>query len=93
MTRWKTMFESRKEGDILVLNSPDNYENLSKKMYRGLEWSSKFHYNYLIKTDDDCFLRLDTILDELFHMKPVPYYWRGLVYRFHFIFISNFFFS
>lgn len=42
-------------------------------------------YDYVLKTDDDCYLRLDTILDELMvrgrRVGGDAALWQGLVYR------------
>ncbi|RKP11690.1 galactosyltransferase-domain-containing protein [Piptocephalis cylindrospora] len=76
--------ESVKYGDILLVPTSDRYEDLSRKLYAGLEWatesgnsSSSPAWDYLVKTDDDVFVRLDTLSTELARLHPQPGLWQG----------------
>ncbi|CAJ0913062.1 15919_t:CDS:2 [Entrophospora sp. SA101] len=77
----KILAESEKYGDIVIVPSSDTYEDLSHKVYKGLEWTTKYTFDYMIKTDDDMFVRMDTVAKELEDLGPgKKYYWRGLGY-------------
>ncbi|CAO3569378.1 unnamed protein product [Mortierella alpina] len=66
--------------DLLILPVSDTYEDLSFKVFKALEWSNKFKFDYLCKTDDDIFVRWDVVAQELMDLGPSHYYWRGLAY-------------
>ncbi|KAG0046868.1 hypothetical protein BGZ83_007975 [Gryganskiella cystojenkinii] len=66
--------------DLLILPVSDTYEDLSFKVFKALEWSNKFKFDFLCKTDDDIFVRWDTVAQELMDLGPTHYYWRGLAY-------------
>jgi hypothetical protein len=73
--------ESQKYGDILMVPAGDSYEDLSKKVYGGFSWAkSQKIFDYVLKTDDDMFLRLDIILKELSDLGKRHRYWKGLGY-------------
>ncbi|KAK9768143.1 hypothetical protein K7432_001437 [Basidiobolus ranarum] len=72
--------ETEQYKDILMLSSSDLYEDLSKKSYKSLEWANGVDFDYLVKTDDDIFVRFDTVWDEMLQMPPQQWYWRGLAY-------------
>ncbi|KAL1916215.1 uncharacterized protein VTP21DRAFT_5832 [Calcarisporiella thermophila] len=73
--------ESKQHGDILIVPASDGYNDLSKKLHKALVWSSGYDFDYLVKTDDDIFVRLDTVSRELLQVPKQPYYWRGLAYH------------
>ncbi|KAF9175852.1 hypothetical protein BGX20_009972 [Mortierella sp. AD010] len=50
--------------DLLILPVSDTYEDLSYKVFKALEWSNKFKFDFLCKTDDDIFVRWDTVIRE-----------------------------
>jgi hypothetical protein len=72
--------ESDIYNDILIVPSSDLYNDLSRKVYKALEWSNGYQFDFLVKTDDDIFVRWDTIGDELATLGPQRFYWRGLGY-------------
>ncbi|OZJ05621.1 hypothetical protein BZG36_01506 [Bifiguratus adelaidae] len=72
--------ESRDYGDLLIVPSSDLYSDLSHKVYRAIEWSTQIKYDFLIKTDDDVFVRWDTVFQELIALGPQRRYWKGLAY-------------
>ncbi|KAF9187396.1 hypothetical protein BGZ50_001974 [Haplosporangium sp. Z 11] len=72
--------EQEKHDDLLILPVSDTYEDLSYKVFKGLEWSNKFKFDFLCKTDDDIFVRWDVVAQELMDLGPTHYYWRGLAY-------------
>jgi hypothetical protein len=78
--RVKIQEEHDQYGDILVAPTSDAYENLSEKVYKAFVWTTMYNYDYLIKTDEDIFVRLDTVSKELVQDHPLHWYWRGLAY-------------
>ncbi|KAF8978366.1 hypothetical protein BGZ46_006542 [Entomortierella lignicola] len=66
--------------DLLILPVSDTYEDLSYKVFKALEWSNKFKFDFLCKTDDDIFVRWDIVARELMELGTTHYYWRGLAY-------------
>jgi len=83
--KYTTLIESYLIGDMLFVDSPDDYPNLSRKVFEGFQWQGQYSFDYLIKTDDDMFVRLDQILAEIKEVaskkKQRTGYWKGLVYR------------
>ncbi|KAI8065255.1 galactosyltransferase-domain-containing protein [Gongronella butleri] len=67
-------------GDVQILDTSDKYEDLSKKVYAAMEWMDQYQFDYLVKTDDDIFVRWDTISQELHRLGPQQRYWQGLAY-------------
>ncbi|KAG0002961.1 Beta-1,3-galactosyltransferase 6 [Modicella reniformis] len=76
----KIKAEQDRHDDLLILPVSDTYEDLSLKVFRGLEWANKFKFDFLCKTDDDIFVRWDVVARELMELGPTHYYWRGLAY-------------
>ncbi|KAF9429352.1 hypothetical protein BGZ76_001416 [Entomortierella beljakovae] len=72
--------EQETHDDLLILPVSDTYEDLSFKVFKALEWSNKFKFDYLCKTDDDIFVRWDIVAQELMDLGQAHYYWRGLAY-------------
>jgi uncharacterized membrane protein len=79
----KLVKESEKYHDILVVPSPDLQQDKSKKLYEAIRWaSSSVQFDYLVKTDDDVFVRWDIVRKELYQLgEPKQNYWKGFVYR------------
>ena len=50
-------------GDMLLFDDVlDSFTNLTIKLLKGMEWAHKhLTFDYLMKTDDDCYVRLDKI--------------------------------
>ncbi|KAI8969983.1 hypothetical protein BDF20DRAFT_97489 [Mycotypha africana] len=72
--------EMEEFGDLLILDCSDRYEDLSRKVYSAFEWANQYDFDYFIKTDDDIFVRWDTISQELELAGRTNRYWRGLAY-------------
>lgn len=79
----KLVAESEKYQDLLVVPAPDLQSDKSKKLFEALKWaSSSVHHDYLVKTDDDVFVRFDILRKELLALGPPrSNYWHGFVYR------------
>ncbi|ORY08291.1 hypothetical protein K493DRAFT_332421 [Basidiobolus meristosporus CBS 931.73] len=73
--------EMKEYNDLLILPSSDLYEDLSKKSYSALEWANKVDFDYFVKTDDDIFVRFDTLWEELQEQPLQEWYWSGLAYH------------
>ncbi|GES89551.1 beta-1,3-galactosyltransferase 6-like [Rhizophagus clarus] len=77
----KLLDESERYGDIIIVPTSDTHDNLSRKVYKGFEWSNKYAFDYIVKTNDDVFVRMDIVSHELQELGPdKKYYWRGLSY-------------
>lgn len=66
LTRLNT--ENNRSNDLLLLDSfEDSYKNLAMKMLHSLKWLSTnlSRLKYLIKCDDDSFVRVDLIIKDL----------------------------
>ncbi|CAG8570417.1 8842_t:CDS:2 [Diversispora eburnea] len=75
----KILAESERYNDLLIVPASDLYDNLSHKVYKSFEWANKYDFNYFVKTDDDMFVRMDTVVRELEELgSGQKYYWRGL---------------
>lgn len=59
--------ERRKHNDLLLLDKlADSYGNLTLKLLQGMSAISNMNsFKYLLKTDDDTFVKLDHLLEEL----------------------------
>ena len=57
--------ESNKNGDLIVNNIEDLYQNLSLKTLSAFVWFKKFCHNskFLLKVDDDVFVHLNKLLE------------------------------
>ncbi|CAK1599893.1 unnamed protein product [Parnassius mnemosyne] len=64
--------EQKHSKDLLFLNIEDNYQNLSLKNLKAIKWFSKNvkGMKYLIKCDDDSFVRIDLIVKDLEAFAP-----------------------
>ena len=71
--------ESQQYGDLLLFeNLKDSYYNLSLKVLSGLNWVERelSHFDFLIKTDDDSFIRLEKVTQAYMDMGcPDNLYW------------------
>ncbi|KAI9306713.1 galactosyltransferase-domain-containing protein [Cunninghamella echinulata] len=73
--------ESELYHDMLVVPTSDLQDHSSWKLFEALRWSMDTDYHYLIKTNDDVFVRWDRLLTELNHQGYQSEFWKGLVYR------------
>ena len=73
--------EAKRHNDILIGNIYDNYLNNTVKVYMGFLWVSKTHPNvkYILKTDDDVYVRIPAVIDYLVQKDlPSRFYGGGL---------------
>ncbi|CAD5118667.1 unnamed protein product [Dimorphilus gyrociliatus] len=61
------LMESEMYGDVLVADFLDTYKNLTLKAVSAVTWMSNHCSNvkYILKTDDDIFVNLFTLIDQL----------------------------
>ncbi|XP_036321928.1 beta-1,3-galactosyltransferase 6 [Rhagoletis pomonella] len=59
--------EQKLYGDMLLLpRLQDNFENLTEKMLHSIEaLTNHYEFSYLLKTDDDTYVKLNILLNEL----------------------------
>ncbi len=70
--------DGRKEGDVVHLDAPDNYEGLPQKTLAAIQWvHSKTKFAHMVKVDDDCFLNAPLFFQSLNYRK-FDYYGRRL---------------
>ncbi|KAI9485742.1 MAG: galactosyltransferase-domain-containing protein [Benjaminiella poitrasii] len=78
----KLVDESEKYHDLLIVPAPDRLlSDKSKKVFEAFKWASSVKYDYLVKTDDDVYVRYDILREELSNLGPKNDYWKGFVYR------------
>lgn len=66
--------EQSEHRDVLILPLYDSYSNLTEKVAKSFHWLSDqydygLNYKYLLKCDDDSFVRLDNLSDEILKME------------------------
>ncbi|KAF9277992.1 UDP-Gal betaGal beta 1,3-galactosyltransferase, polypeptide 6 [Mortierella alpina] len=67
--------------DLLIVSAHDTPDSKSMKLYKAIEWSDQFDFDYIVKTDDDVLVRMDTLSGELYKQGKKPYFWKGLVFK------------
>lgn len=71
--------DGRREGDIVHLDAPDNYEGLPQKTLKSVEWVyENTDFAFMLKIDDDCFINVDEYFQSLSYRK-FDYYGRRLL--------------
>lgn len=74
--------EQDHNADLIMLpNLIDDYKNLTTEVIESMKWvNEKFKYQYLLKTDDDSFVRVGEILESL-KVKQTEMLYMGFFYR------------
>lgn len=81
--------EFYKFGDILRVDSKDDYKNLVVKIWGGFEWARSVHPKYVLKADDDVYVNIPEFINWLENpVLPKQLYagfihYRAFVYRDH----------
>lgn len=59
--------ELQEHGDLVLVELEETYRNLPRKMLGFYEWllSSSLAFDFVLKTDDDCYLNITAITQEL----------------------------
>ncbi|KAK6173013.1 hypothetical protein SNE40_016553 [Patella caerulea] len=69
--------EVKENGDILLVDTMDVYRNLPRKLLACHRWfNDKYEVHFVLKTDDDCFVDISSILNNL-HVYPSNKLWLG----------------
>lgn len=68
--------EQLKHNDILILPLIDSFTNLTYKVLKSFEWLNEQYdfgltYKYVLKCDDDSFVRLDSLMHEMSHLELI----------------------
>ncbi|RWS24768.1 hypothetical protein B4U80_08322, partial [Leptotrombidium deliense] len=65
--------ENETHQDLLLLsNVKDNYSSLTHKVLAAFQWIQRcVQFQYVLKVDDDSFVRIDAVLNELLERKKV----------------------
>lgn len=69
-------YEQLKHNDVLILPMRDNYKNLTLKVLKSFAWlQSQYEFGvdfkYVLKCDDDSFVRIDSLTHELGHIELI----------------------
>ncbi len=68
--------DGRREGDVVYLEAPDDYEGLPQKTLAAVRWvRDHMPHAHMLKIDDDCFLNVGEFFDSLSYRK-FDYYGR-----------------
>ncbi|KAI8327299.1 galactosyltransferase-domain-containing protein [Choanephora cucurbitarum] len=66
--------------DLILVQASDRPEDKSRKVLAALEWAESMQQDFVIKTEDDVFVRWDTVLTEL-EQHPSQHDWKGSTWR------------
>ncbi|XP_063811116.1 beta-1,3-galactosyltransferase 5-like [Pseudophryne corroboree] len=78
---WRVYNEHAVHGDILMGNYMDTYRNLTLKVMHGMKWAAeRCHPQYILKTDDDCFINTDYLPSLLGQHSPGTLLYVGSVF-------------
>ncbi|GAA5974393.1 hypothetical protein JCM11641_005256 [Rhodosporidiobolus odoratus] len=72
--------EAEEFGDVLMVPAHDRVEHESRKVWEGWKWASGLEVDYVVKTEDDVFLRMDVVAKELAQLGKREGYWRGFAF-------------
>ncbi|XP_077993160.1 UDP-GalNAc:beta-1,3-N-acetylgalactosaminyltransferase 2-like isoform X2 [Glandiceps talaboti] len=62
--------EILEHGDILLVDEIDVYRNVPKKLLHLHKWASQhLSFSLLLKTDDDCYIDIERIMEAIDHIK------------------------
>uniref|UniRef100_A0A3Q4A9T5 Hexosyltransferase n=1 Tax=Mola mola TaxID=94237 RepID=A0A3Q4A9T5_MOLML len=73
--------ESLQHGDMVFVNVVDTYRNVPSKLLQFYKWYAKSvgnaNFNLLLKTDDDCYIDVDSVLMKIDHngLKRSNFWW------------------
>ena len=69
------MAEARRHNDMLIGNITDNYYGNIIKLYMGIRWIAGLNTKYIMKADDDVYIRIPRVLEYLVSAQfPKPFY-------------------
>lgn len=59
----KRLDEAKKYGDIIIGDFPDTYRKITQKLMMAFHWASKQNFKYLLKTDDDVYVNIPSLIN------------------------------
>ncbi|MBY6006630.1 glycosyltransferase [Salipiger bermudensis] len=73
--------DGQRDGDIVALDAPDDYEGLPQKTLAAIAWvQENTGFAHMLKIDDDCFVNVPLFFESLNYRK-FDYYGRKLIRR------------
>ena len=67
--------ETEKYKDVILEDIPESFYALSQKVMIGLQWAhSNFHYDFILKCDDDIFVQMDRLMHAVDNNKNEGYF-------------------
>ena len=74
--------EAHKYGDIIIGDFPDSYRNITQKLMMAFKWASQQNYKYLLKTDDDVYINIPSLIEWIKNQaNPTEPLYAGVLYR------------
>ncbi|KAF9146463.1 UDP-Gal betaGal beta 1,3-galactosyltransferase, polypeptide 6 [Mortierella sp. GBA39] len=73
--------EHKMTNDLLMVEAPDTADGKSAKLYNTIKWADQLDFDYLVKTEDDVLVRMDTLSGELYKQGKKEFFWKGLVFK------------
>jgi len=82
--------ENEQHYDMVFLDVEDDYNSLSSKVRDAISWaSSSYHFSFLLKTDDDTFVRIPQLVELLTPQQPKAFYFGHIWYNAPFTYYSG----
>ena len=76
------LMEAKKYGDIIIGDFPDTYRNITQKLMMAFKWASTQNYEYLLKTDDDVYINIPSLIKWINKQSdPKKPLYAGVLYR------------
>ena len=76
------LMEAKEYGDIIIGDFPDTYRNITQKLMMAFQWASKQSYEYLLKTDDDVYINIPSLITWInTRENPDEPLYAGVLYR------------
>ena len=74
--------EAQKYEDIIIGDFPDSYRNITQKLMMAFKWASQQNYKYLLKTDDDVYINIPSLINWIKNRaNPNEALYAGVLYR------------
>jgi len=68
--------EKSRHSDLIILSMHDTYSDLTRKLLKTMEFAHKnFKYDYILKCDDDTFVDVERVVQELSEIHDPFLYW------------------
>ena len=61
--------------DVIIEDIPESFYSMAKKVMIGLQWAhANFNYDYILKCDDDVYVNIDQLVNEVKKYKHSTYF-------------------